>query len=72
MARYVFDYSKLIGRIYEVLGSRKKFAESMGMSEATLSLKLSSKSYFNQKEIEKAVGILNINRGMITAYFFTI
>lgn len=72
MERYVFDYRKLNGRIHEVFESRKEFAKSMGISETTISKKLSNKVYFTQKEIEKAADILGINRGMITAYFFTL
>lgn len=71
MERYVFDYRKLNGRIHEVFGNRKEFAKSMGISAATLSKKMTNKTYFTQKEIEKAADVLDINRGMINAYFFT-
>lgn len=70
MARYVFDYRKLKGRITEVYGSRKKFAEAMGSSPATISNKLSNKSYFTQKDIQKAADLLGLTSGSIASYFF--
>ena len=71
MERYVFDYRKLNGRIYEICGSQKMFAKSMGMSAATISNKLTNKSYFSQKEIQKANEILDLKPGSISEYFFT-
>lgn len=70
MDRVVFDYSKLNGRIREKTGTQKKFAESMGLSSATISSKLTNKTYFDQIEIERATKILDIDPGDISLYFF--
>ena len=70
MERVIFDYSKLNGRIREKTGTQKKFAESMGLSSATISSKLTNKTYFDQIEIERAAKILDIDPGDISLYFF--
>lgn len=71
MDRVVFDYSKLHGRIREKIGTQKEFAKSMGLSPATVTAKLSSKSWFDQPEIYRAIDILGIDPMDITTYFFT-
>ena len=50
-----YDYSKLNGRIVEKCGTRANFAEMMGLSERTISLKLNNKISFKQPEIQKAL-----------------
>lgn len=65
-----FNYSKLRGKIIEICGSQKIFAEKMGVSERTLSLKLANKIAFKQNEILKAMKILNIPIEKIEEYFF--
>ena len=71
MDRPTFDYSKLNGRIREVFGTQKKFAESMRISSATISKKLTGKTYFDQQEVFQATELLGIRPGDITVYFFT-
>lgn len=71
MSRVVFDYSKLKGRIIEKLGSQKVFAERLGISDATMTSKLTGKTYFSQDEIMKAIDVLAIEPGTTTDYFFT-
>ena len=71
MEKVIFDYSKLNGRIREVLGTQKMFAKSMGLSPASVSSKLTNKRYFDQAEIERAVDILHIEAGSVSSYFFT-
>lgn len=66
-----YDYSKLKGRIIEICGSYRNFANKMGTSERTVSLKLNNKLYFKQSEIEKAVKILKLDSKDIQPYFFT-
>jgi len=39
-----YKYRKLIGRIIETYGTRKAFAEAVGISENYLSLKLNGKA----------------------------
>ena len=38
-----FNYAKLLGKIVEIFGTQRKFAEAMGLSERTISLKLNGK-----------------------------
>ena len=71
MPDVIFDYSKLIGRIYEVFGTQKKFEEAMNISHTSLWMKLTNKRYFDQLEILRASGLLGIEQGTESAYFFT-
>lgn len=66
-----FNYSKLNGKIVEVCGTQGKFAEQMGLSERTISLKLNNKLMFKQNEILRAMGILNLTTEDLNDYFFT-
>lgn len=67
-----YEYSKLLGRITEKFGTQGRFAEALGMSERSLSLKLNSKTPFKQPEIIKACSLLEIENDDIPVYFFTI
>lgn len=68
----VYDYAKLNGKIVEKCGTQAVFAERMGLSERTISLKLNSKVAFKQPEIQKALPILGLTESDIQAYFFTL
>jgi len=65
-----YNYSKLVGKITEVFGTQLRFAEAMGLSERTISLKLNSKVEWKQREMTKACGLLGISVVEIPAYFF--
>lgn len=67
-----YNYSRLLGRIVEKVGTQYKFAEAMGLSERTVSLKLNGKTDWKQSEIEKACDILDIDKCVICEYFFTV
>lgn len=67
-----FQYDKLKGRITEICKTNKEFADKMGMTQTTLSLKLNNKTQWTQPEIFKAVDVLMIDSSDIPAYFFTI
>ncbi|MGN0532996.1 MAG: DUF739 family protein [Eubacterium sp.] len=67
----MYDYSKLRGRIVEKCGTIAEFAKRMDLSERTVSLKLNQKRGFKDKDIEKAITVLDINRNDILPYFFT-
>lgn len=67
-----YNYSRLLGRIVEKFGTQYKFAEAMGLSERTVSLKLNGKIDWKQSEIEKACDILDIDKFVICEYFFTV
>lgn len=66
-----FDYSKLLGRIKEFGHTQESLAKEIGMTKATMSLKLNNKAFFTQPEIEKIRRILCIPHDQIGAYFFT-
>lgn len=68
MIRY--NYAKLRGRIVERVGSQQKFAEEMGLSERTVSLKMNGKISWKQAEISMACKVLAIDEQEILAYFF--
>ena len=72
MERIFFDYSKLSGRIKEKFGSQKAFSEALGVSEATLSNKLTGYYYFTQAEFKKACQLLELEPGTVTEYFFAV
>lgn len=65
-----YNYAKLNGKIKEVCGSQMVFAQKMGLSERTMSLKLTSKRSWKQPEIERACSVLGIQHLEIPAYFF--
>lgn len=66
-----YNYSKLLGRIVEKVGTQGEFAAAIGLSERSVSLKLNGKVGWKQTEIEKACEILSIDRECIGDYFFT-
>lgn len=66
------NYSKLKGRIVEICGTQGNFAQKMGLSERTISLKLSGKIPFKQPEILKALEVLDLSEEEIQAYFFVL
>jgi len=66
-----FDYSKLRGKIREIFKTQSAFAKAMGISSTSLSAKLNNNVEFSQKEIDKAVKLLKIEKEDIPAYFFT-
>jgi transcriptional regulator with XRE-family HTH domain len=72
MKKVLFEYSKLRGKIKEVFGTQSAFAEAMGMSSTSLSAKLNNNVEFSQKEIDRAVNLLKIEKEEIPAYFFTL
>lgn len=67
----MFDYSKLIGKIIEVFKTQSAFAQKMGLSEHTISEKLTNKKLWTQTQITKACDILGIEYKDIPLYFFT-
>lgn len=67
-----YNYSKLLGRIAEMVGTQGNFADKMGLSERSISLKLNGKVGWKQCEIVKACEVLEICDGDIPSYFFAI
>lgn len=66
-----FDYSKLLGRIKEKGYTLKTLAESINMSSSTMSIKLSNKAQFTQKDMHGICAALEIDAKYIGVYFFT-
>jgi len=67
----LFDFSMLTGRIITVFGSRQAFAEAVGISKGTLSMKLNNRSKITMPEIMKWSELLGIDPADIGLYFFT-
>ncbi len=67
----VYDYSALLGRIVEKFGTRKRFAQALGMTPATFYSRISSDSYWDQAEIEKSCSLLDIAKEEIQRFYFT-
>jgi transcriptional regulator with XRE-family HTH domain len=66
----MFDYSKLRGRIREILGTQSAFAKLLNISEATLSKKLNNDAEFTQGEMNLSSEVLNFPLSEIPVYFF--
>ena len=66
-----YHYRKLIGRIVELYGTRKAFAEALGLSENSLSLKLNGKTGFSQDDIIEWSKLLNISQDEYGSFYFT-
>jgi len=67
-----YDYNKLIGRIVEKYRTQAKFANALGLSERSLSLKLNNLRNFKQNEIFESAQLLELNKDSIPTYFFTL
>lgn len=65
-----FNYNKLKGRIVEFFQTQQAFANAMGISERTLSLKLRNRVAWTQADIVKAIGLLKLTPEDIVEYFF--
>lgn len=68
---YIYDYSKLKGKIKEVFGTQNAFAIALPMNEVTLSNKLNNNSEFSQKEMNRTCDLFNEPYSMVPTYFFT-
>lgn len=67
-----FDYRKLRALIFELFGSNKEFAKHLGLSEISMSKKLTGKSPITSNDIIKMCRLLDIPESKIGLYFFTI
>lgn len=66
----MFDYSKLAGRIVEIMGTRTNFAKALGVSEHTISFKMCGKKQWTQREMYQSSVVLGFSTDEIPAYFF--
>lgn len=62
--------NKLKGRIVEIFGSQRKFAEHIGKSEITVTKKLSGASQFSLNDITEWCNALDIQSDEVGLYFF--
>lgn len=67
-----FNYAKLRGKIREVFGTQKAFADALGISSVSLSKKLNNMVEFTQEEINRSCELLHIVAGEIPVYFFMV
>lgn len=67
-----YNYSKLLGRIVEKVGTQKCFSQKIGLSERSVSLKLNGKIEWKHNEISKACEVLDIADSEICSYFFAL
>lgn len=68
---FVYDYSKLRGKIKEIFKTQTAFAKEIPINEATLSNKLNNNVEFTQKEMNKICDLFNQPYSVIPIYFFT-
>lgn len=66
-----YEYRKLRGRIVEKFGTNKKFAEAVGVSENSMSLKLNGKTGFSKEDMILWGKLLEIDVSEFGDYFFT-
>lgn len=65
-----YTYNKLRGRIVEKFGTQERFAAALGMTKQGLSLKMTGKTEFSQRDIGRWCEILEITQEQIAEYFF--
>lgn len=66
-----YTYRRLIGRIIEKYGTRKAFAQALGISENSMSLKLNNKTGFSREDMSRWGELLDIDVSEFGSYFFT-
>lgn len=68
---YIYDYSKLLGRLREKRITQSELANRLEISEQSLNRKLKSKTQFKQNEMIRTLDIIDIGVQEIASYFFT-
>lgn len=63
-------FGRLKEKIKEKYNGQKPFAKALGISYTALNSKLSGKTEFDRREIEKACNLLGISLDEIKEYFF--
>lgn len=69
--KYIYNYSKLKGRIKEYYDKQENFAKAMKLSPTSINNKLNNKTNWSQDEIHDCVNLLNIHPLEIQDIFFT-
>lgn len=65
-----YEYRKLKGRIVEKYDSQRAFSEAVGITPQSLSLKLTGKTQFSQKDMDQWAALLDIALEDYPSYFF--
>lgn len=65
-----YDYSKLKGKIKEVVDTQENLSKIMNVSKTSLSYKLNNNRPFKMSEIDLLINILDIPQNEIYTYFF--
>ena len=63
-------FNKIRGKIVEVYGSQKAFADAVGTSEQTITAKLAGRSQFSMDDIIQWSNALGISAEEVGIYFF--
>ena len=63
-------YAALRGRIVEKYGTQQDFCEALGVSQTSVSKKMSGKAGFSQKDIKLWCKLLDINLGDVGRFFY--
>lgn len=71
MSKIEFDYSVLRGKIVEKFGTSAEFSRAIGISPASMSMKLTNKSSWTREEILAACKLLGIEVADMPRYFFS-
>lgn len=71
MSKNTKMYASLRGRIISLYGSQDNFAKEIGISNTSVSKKLSGLSSFSTRDIIKWSQLLNIPASDIGLYFFS-
>ena len=66
-----FDYSKLLGKIKEIFGTRENLVKEISISSTSLNLRLNNQLKFDQRDILELCEALGISEEEIPVYFFT-
>ena len=69
--KYLFDNSKLRGRIVEKYGTISNFSDSIGKNRSSMCLALNDKRSMDRNEILNICRALDIESKDIADYFFT-
>lgn len=64
------DAQKLKGRIVEKCGSQRAFAEKIGVTEQTITNKITGKSQFDLNDVVTWCNALEIPKADVCDYFF--
>lgn len=67
-----YDYSLLRGRIRQICKTEQNFAKLLGRTQNFLSKVFHGTTYFDSKDIFRAVEILDIDISEIGSYFYAL